>query len=62
MPIYNRAIAALNTLTKKDLNEMRSLATPPKGCILTMEVICIMLQVIPVKVKREDGMGKKYDY
>ena len=41
--IYNQTIAALNTLTKKDLNEMRSLPTPPKGCILTMEVICIML-------------------
>ena len=62
MPIYNQAIAALDTLTKTDLIEMRTLANPPSGCVITMEVICIMLKVNPIKVKTEDGMGKRDDY
>jgi len=38
-------------LAKADIVELKTLRTPPVGVVLTMEVICILMQVPPVKLK-----------
>jgi len=45
------AIEPTKCLAKEDIVEIKSMSSPPPGAKLTMEVICIMLQVPPVKVK-----------
>jgi hypothetical protein len=39
-----------NLISKADITEMKSLNRPPAGVKLTMEVICILLQVAPVRL------------
>merc|ERR1711933_308842 len=38
-------------IPKSDITEIRSLKAPPQGVVLTMEVMCVLLQVPPVKLK-----------
>ncbi|CBJ31040.1 dynein heavy chain [Ectocarpus siliculosus] len=60
LPALESAVACLNSLKKADIDEVKSLKTPPKGVKLTMEVCCIMFDVKPNKVKDPDS-GKKVD-
>jgi len=62
MPAYNKAIAALDTISQNDLTIVKSLPNPPNGVKLTMEVVCILFNIQPKMVPREDGMGKRPDY
>jgi len=41
----------MSQLSKADIVEVKSLCKPPAGVCLTMEVICIMMEVPPVKLK-----------
>jgi hypothetical protein len=38
------------------------MSKPPPGVVLTMEAVCIMLQIPPQMVPNENGMGKRPDY
>ncbi|CAN0405179.1 unnamed protein product, partial [Ascophyllum nodosum] len=60
LPALESAVACLNSLKKSDIDEVKSLKTPPKGVKLTMEVCCLMFDVKPVKIKDPDS-GKKVD-
>eukprot|EP00961_Rhodomonas_salina_P241031 3256813-Rhodomonas_salina.1 len=62
MPAIEGALAALKSLSKSDITEMKSMKNPPKGVKVVMETICIMLDVKPEKVTAEDGKGKVNDY
>jgi dynein heavy chain, axonemal len=44
------AVQCLNDLKKSDIDEVKSLKSPPSGVRLTMEVCCILFDVKPVKV------------
>jgi len=59
LPALDAAVACLNKLKKSDLDEVKSLKTPPSGVKLTMEACCIMFGVKPVKVNDPDNVGKK---
>jgi dynein heavy chain len=59
IPILNAAIAALNTLKPKDINEVKSLAKPPAGVRLVLEAVCVMCDVKPDLIKDPDGGTKK---
>ena len=43
MPIYHKALAALNTLNKSDINEMKAYTTPPGPLKLVVEAVCLLL-------------------
>jgi len=62
IPALNAAVAALNSLTKGDITEMKMMKNPPKLVKLVMEGVCIMLEVKPEKKAAEDGKGKVDDY
>ena len=62
LPALHSATAALNSLSKAEIVEMKSLKTPPKGVRLVMEAVCIMLSIPPDKVTSEDGKSKIDDF
>lgn len=47
MPTLNAALAALDTLTKQDITEVKAMKNPPKPVKVVMESMCIMNQVPP---------------
>lgn len=51
MPLLESALAALNTLTKADITEVRSMKNPPAAVKVTMEAVCQLLNVKPKKVR-----------
>eukprot|EP00736_Rhodelphis_marinus_P009962 Rmarinus@m.13206 len=60
MPALNDALKALDSLNKNDLNEVKSLKTPPAGVKLVMETLCILFGVPPIKVPGPK-LGQKID-
>ena len=48
------AVAALNTLCKKDIGELKALARPPALVKLTMEAVCTLLG-LPYEDEQTDG-------
>ncbi|KAL3161683.1 hypothetical protein ABBQ38_008782 [Trebouxia sp. C0009 RCD-2024] len=61
MPLLERALAALNTLTKNDITEVKSMKNPPSIVKLVMESVCHMLGVKPKKVQDPSNPSKKVD-
>eukprot|EP01047_Picozoa_sp_COSAG01_P001177 COSAG01_NODE_25_length_37050_cov_211.559119_13_plen_3716_part_00 len=59
IPVLNSAIAALDTLKKSDIDEVKSMKKPPAGVVLTMSAICTMKGVKPKMVDDPEKMGKK---
>lgn len=51
----------LKKLKMDHLREVKALANPPAGVRLTMESVCIMFGVPPVKKNDPDRPGKKID-
>jgi dynein heavy chain len=45
LPALQSAVAALDSLNKADIIEMRTFIKPPALVQLTMEGVCILLQV-----------------
>ena len=58
IPALEAAVKALSTLKKSDVDEVKAMKSPPAGVKLTMEAVCIMKEVPPVKVAAPDGKGK----
>ena len=61
MPLLEKALAALNTLTKGDITEVKSMKNPPSIVKLVMESVCHMLGVKPKKVQDPTNPSKKID-
>ena len=61
MPLLERALQALNTLTKGDITEVKSMKNPPSVVKLVMESVCHMLGVKPKKVQDPTNPSKKVD-
>jgi dynein heavy chain len=61
LPALHSAIAALKTLKKSDLDEIKSFSKPPDNIRLTLEAVCVMLGVRGKKVldTSEEGGGKR---
>lgn len=45
MPIYRDALAALDTLNKGDIVEMKAYPNPPKEIELVLCAVCLLLDV-----------------
>lgn len=43
MPIYREALAALDTLNKNDIIEMKSYPKPPDDLVLVISAVCLLL-------------------
>ncbi|KAL6759980.1 dynein heavy chain 6 [Haematococcus lacustris] len=61
MPLLEAALSALNTLTKSDITEVKSMKSPPTAVKVVMEVVCIMLSVKPKKVNDPANPSRKMD-
>jgi len=44
MPALKKALAALDTLNKADIGEMKNYATPPEDLVLVMDGVCTLLE------------------
>lgn len=58
MPALNNAMKALKVVQKSQLDELRAMKVPTPGVLMTIEALCIMMGVAPVKVGQ---VGKKTD-
>ncbi|CAF1941259.1 unnamed protein product [Rotaria magnacalcarata] len=61
LPALEAALQSLEVLSKNDINEVRALQRPPQGVKLTIEAVCILKQVEPLKVNIPSKPGKKED-
>ncbi|CAM9108221.1 unnamed protein product, partial [Ectocarpus fasciculatus] len=61
IPALEEAVKCLNDLKKSDIDEVKSLKTPPGGVVLTIKVVCIMFDVKPIKKNDPNTPGKKFD-
>merc|ERR1719498_415372 len=55
MPALNGAIAPLNTLTAKDITEIKAMKDPPGPVKLVLGAVCILKNIKPARVKDESG-------
>ena len=61
IPALEEAVKCLNDLKKADIDEVKSLRTPPGGVVLTIKVCCLMFEVKPIKKNDPANPGKKID-
>ena len=61
IPALEEAVKCLNDLKKSDIDEVKSLRTPPSGVVLTIKVCCLMFEVKPTKINDPNNPGKKID-
>merc|ERR1719171_966040 len=59
MPALEAALAALDTLSKKDIDEVKALKKPPGAVRLVLQCVCILKGIKSVKGK--DDEGKAFD-
>jgi dynein heavy chain len=55
MPALNNAVAALNTLSSKDITEIKAMKSPPAPVKLVLQTVCILKSIKPGRVKDESG-------
>ncbi|KAI8926816.1 dnah1 protein [Entophlyctis helioformis] len=60
LPALDEAVQSLNSLSKNDIIEVRSMQRPPEGVKLVIEAVCIMKGIKPKKIDG-DKPGKKID-
>ena len=61
IPALEEAVKCLNDLKKADIDEVKSLKTPPGGVVLTIKVCCLMFEIKPIKKNDPNVVGKKID-
>uniref|UniRef100_A0A182M2Z6 Dynein heavy chain tail domain-containing protein n=1 Tax=Anopheles culicifacies TaxID=139723 RepID=A0A182M2Z6_9DIPT len=59
MPALNAAVAALDSLNKKDMNEIKSYSRPPTKVELVMEAVMILLGKEPTWVESKRQLGEQ---
>jgi dynein heavy chain len=61
LPALDEAVKCLDALKKSDIDEVKSLKTPPSGVVLTLKVTCMYFGVKPNKKNDPDNPGKKIE-
>ena len=59
LPALEAATASLKSLNKGDIVEVKAMGNPPAGVKLTMECVCILQKIKPVRKDDPDNLGKK---
>ena len=62
MPAYNKALQALDTITRGQIDEIKAMNAPPLGVKYTMEAVCKLMNINPIMVPKKSGFGKEPDY
>jgi dynein heavy chain len=55
MPALQEALSALDTLTAKDIGEIKAMKSPPAPVKLVLQGVCYLKGVKPARVKNEEG-------
>jgi len=55
MPALEQALSALDTLTAKDIGEIKAMGNPPGPVKLVLQTVCVIKQIKPGRVKDESG-------
>merc|ERR1719324_1419034 len=55
MPALQEALAALDTLTAKDIGEIKAMKNPPGPVKLVLQGVCYLKGIKPARVKDADG-------
>merc|ERR1719428_2746947 len=55
MPALNNALKALDTLSTKDISELKGMKSPPAPVRLVLTAVCILRGLKPARVKDESG-------
>ena len=61
LPALYLAVECLKKLKAEHVREVKAMTNPPGGVRLTMEAVCIMFQVKPVKKPHPEKLGVKID-
>ena len=59
LPALEAATASLRSLKKDDIVEVKAMKNPPAGVRITMEAVCILMKVKPVRKDDPNQLGKK---
>jgi len=62
IPALKSAEKALKSLKKSDIQEIKAFKLPPKGVVVTMEAVCMMLGQAGTKVKNKETGKKEMDF
>lgn len=63
MPIYNKAMKAVNELKAADVNEMKGTKVPSEGLKTVAKVLCLFFNVKPKIIRGQTAAeGNKEDY
>jgi len=62
LPALQKAVEDLRRLKKADICELQCLKRPPSLVLLTMQALCILFEIRPIKIPSPDGWGKVDDY
>ncbi len=60
MPALNSALKALDTLSQKDITEIKSMKNPPAPVKLVLTAVCVMKGVEPIRVNVDGRMQNDY--
>eukprot|EP00971_Amphidinium_carterae_P168487 3338250-Amphidinium_carterae.1 len=55
MPALEEALRALDTLTSKDITEIKAMKSPPAPVKLVLQAVCVMKGLKPARVKDDSG-------
>lgn len=55
LPPLHDAMKALDMLSKRDVQELRAIASPPGPIKVTMQALCILFRVLPMRVRDYEG-------
>merc|ERR1719453_2630992 len=55
MPALQEALSALDTLTAKDIGEIKAMKNPPGPVKLVLQGVCYLKGVKPARVKNDEG-------
>lgn len=59
MPLLEAALTALDTLSKNDITEVKSMKSPPAAVKLVMEAVCQMMSIKPKRINDPADPSKK---
>ena len=61
LPLLEKALDSLKSLKRESIVEVKSFLVPAEGIVMTMEAMCIMFGVKPIKKNDPNKLGGKID-
>ena len=61
LPLLDKALESVKSLKRDHIVEVKSFTAPSEGVILTMEAVCVMFRIKPVKKNDPNKLGGKIE-